>query len=438
MEDEAKNPAPERERPAPLYSGYVLGLLGLTYAFSMMDRQIVTILLGDLKAEFALSDTQLGLLSGTAFALFYSTLAIPIARLADRHNRITIISISMTLWSIATAVCAFVGNFWQLFLGRMAVGIGEAGGLSPAHSVLSDYFDERRRMLAISLFSLCGTFGVMLGTAMGGYVSQEYGWRTAFLVAGLPGIAVALLLKLTVREPRRGAMDSTTAAAAEAPSEKEPFAQAVLGLMRNRLYLQVLIAHTLVIFVAYALVSWLPELMLRTYEVSKAEVGVVIGLTFFVGGGGGMLIGGLLAMYFSKHDARWQLRIPALGLLAALPLFWLAFNAETIHGASVLFAGAMMLGTLQHGPSLAVVQNCVPPHRRATAAAFNFFSSNLFGLGLGPLAVGSLSDLGASTYGGSSLAVALGACVLLNIPALIIFLRASNDLGKAAKAEQGS
>ena len=174
------------------YRYYVLALLAMTYAFSFMDRQIVSILLGDLKAEFDLNDTQLGLLSGLAFALFYSTMALPIARLADKSNRVNIIAGAVGLWSLVTALCGTVQNFWQLFLGRVGVGIGEAGGLSPAHSVLSDYFDENERALALSLYSIGIGVGAFMGLALGGYVAQEYGWRMAFIVAGLPGLALAL------------------------------------------------------------------------------------------------------------------------------------------------------------------------------------------------------------------------------------------------------
>ncbi len=411
------------------YSYYVLAVLGLTYAFSFMDRQIVSILLGDLKAEFELNDTQLGLLSGLAFALFYSFLAIPIARLADRTHRINIISIAVALWSIVTALCAFVGNFTQLFIARIGVGVGEAGGLSPAHSVIADYFDERQRSLAISIFSLGAAFGAMLGMAAGGYIAQHFGWRMAFLAAGLPGIALALVVKFTVREPERGGMDATPRQA----RRTEPFAKAVRSLVRNRAYRGVYVAHTLVVFTGYAIATWLPQLMLRNYEVSQAEVGGIIGVAYFLGVAGGMFSGGLLATYFMQFDARWQLRLPVIGLVLALPIYWFALNAGDFHTAAILFGAGLFFFNMQHGPSLAVVQSAVEPHQRATAAALNFFASNLFGLALGPLAVGWISDTMAPTYGDASLTIAIGASMIVSVPGIFIFFHISKYLSHESR-----
>lgn len=412
-----------QEEVAGKYHYYVLFMLALTYAFSFMDRQIVSILLGDLKAEFDLNDTQLGLLSGLAFAMFYTTLAIPIARYADRHNRINIISLAVFVWSLVTALCAAATNFVQLFFCRVGVGVGEAGGVTPSHSVISDYFNEHERPLAISLFSLGAAIGAMAGMGMGGLVAQEYGWRMAFLVAGLPGLALALAVKLTVKEPIRGQMDNT-----HEEEEKEPFWQTLNSLARNLTYRNVIIAHTLVTFPGYAIATWLPQVMLRSYDVSQAEVGSVIGLSYGLGIAGGLLVGGVLATHYSKRDKRWQLRIPVYGLIGSLPIFWFAINAGSFYLAAALFGIALFLFNMQHGPSLAVVQSSVKQSQRATAASLIFFTSNVFSLGLGPVVVGWISDMLMPNYGDASLGWALGVAILVSVPGAFLLYRASGYL----------
>ena len=253
----------EQAEKKSIYRWYVLGVLALTYAFSFMDRQIVSILLEDLRLEFALSDTQLGLLSGLAFALFYATLGIPIARLADRYNRINIISTAVAVWSIMTALCGSATSFVQLFLARVGVGIGEAGGGPPSHSTIADYFGPSERSFAISIYSLGATIGALMGLIMGGYVAEHYGWRMAFFVAGVPGLALAILVKLTVREPKRGAMDDPSAKPKEAPP-RDSMIQSARSLFSNAIYRRVNVAHMLAVFVGYGLVSWKPALYLTT------------------------------------------------------------------------------------------------------------------------------------------------------------------------------
>ena len=406
------------------YRYYVLGMLGLTYAFSYMDRQIVSILLGDIKAEFSISDTQLGLLSGLAFALFYATMAIPIARLADRHNRMTIISVAFAAWSIVTALCGAAQNFWQLFLGRVGVGVGEAGGLSPSHSVISDYFSAKERSFAISLFSLGTAVGSMFGLVMGGYVSENFGWRWAFVIAGLPGVLVAILLKLTVREPTRGAMETTPV-----ETEAGSFFSTARSLVQNKIYRGILISHTMIVFAGYAIVVWLPEHMLRTFDVSKTEVGATIGLVFLVGTAGGMLTGGSLASYFARYGDAWQLRVPVIGSILSFPFFWLFFQQTDFQMAAIIFTIALFFFQMQHGPSLAVVQSYVEPAQRATAASLNFFSSNAFGLALGPLIVGMISDAFEPSMGNASLGMAIGCAIAVAIPGVYLMYSTSRLLG---------
>ncbi len=411
------------------YRYYVLAILALTYAFSFMDRQIVAILMGDLKAEFDLNDTQLGLLSGLAFALFYSVLAIPIARLADRSHRINIISIAVGVWSLVTAACAYVTNFTQLLLCRIGVGVGEAGGLSPAHSVISDYFNAEERSLAISLFSLGSAMGAFLGLAMGGYVAENYGWRMAFLVAGLPGLLLALAVKLTISEPVRGAMEiQSEQGLASADIDKPSFKETIASLLKNKIYLGTVSGHVLAVFKGYAITIWLPQMMLRNFDVSQTAVGTTVGLVFALGVTTGMIFGGYLATRLTRSKSpRWQLLVPVIGISCSIPFYFIALNADSFYLCAVLFGIGSFLFNWQHGPGLAVVQNYVRPDQRATAASFNFFFSNLLGLGLGPLVVGGISDA-ASSLGDQSLNLALGIVILAALPAAYIFYRTSKLL----------
>jgi len=420
----------QHEQQSSKYRYYVLAILGMTYAFSFMDRQIVSILLGDLKAEFDLNDTQLGLLSGLAFALFYSTLALPIARLADKSNRVNIIAMAVAVWSLVTALCGAAQNFWQLFLGRVGVGIGEAGGLSPAHSVLSDYFAENERALALSLYSLGVGFGAFMGLSLGGYVAQEYGWRMAFIVAGLPGLGLALLVYLTVKEPTRGQLDNV-----EVATEQTPVWDMLKELAANRLYRLVVLAHTLVVFTGYAFSAWLPEHMLRSFpDIGKAQIGSIVGLVFMIGVVGGMLSGGLISNYFGRRMGRgWQMRPATIGVALAVPVYLLALSTDSFQVAVGLFILGGFLVYQQHGPGLAVVQSAVKPEHRAFAASLNFFFSNALGLGIGPLAVGAISDALAPTYGSDSLAYALGASTMVSVLSFIVFWRACNVMDASEK-----
>jgi len=411
------------------YRYYVLAVLAMTYAFSFMDRQIVSILLGDLKAEFDLNDTQLGLLSGLAFALFYSTLALPIARYADRANRVNVIAMAVGLWSLVTAFCGLVQNFWQLFLGRVGVGVGEAGGLAPAHSVLSDYFDENERALALSLYSLGIGVGAFMGLALGGYIAQEYGWRMAFIAAGLPGILLAFLVSFTIREPQRGTMDTY-----EEDGRHAPIWATIMELAQNRVYRNVVAAHVLVVFTGYSFSAWLPQHILRSFpDVSQAQVGTIIGLVFLVGAVGGMLSGGLISNYFGRKYGRgWQLRPATFGVAAAVPVYVFALSTDHFGVAVALFVVGGLLINQQHGPGLAVVQSAVKPQQRAFAASLNFFFSNLLGLGIGPLVVGAISDALAPSVGNQSLAYALMASTVFAALGFFIFWRTCNEMDKEA------
>ncbi|MCY4342907.1 MAG: MFS transporter [Gammaproteobacteria bacterium] len=411
------------------YRWYVLGMLALTYAFSFMDRQILSILLEDIRAEFSLSDLQLGLLSGIAFALFYATLGVPIARLADRFNRVTIVSAAVTVWSAMTALCGAAASFWQLFLARVGVGIGEAGGSPPSHSIISDYFNKEERSFALAIYSLGTSLGMLFGLVMGGFVAEHFGWRWAFVCAGVPGLALALLLKLTVREPLRGAMEEE----AEKPPRPESAAgesmiAAFRALWANRCYRRVNLAHMLGVFVGYGFTVWKPALYLRQFELSQSEVGLIVGLTAAGLGVPGMLLGGYLGDRLSKRDARGPAWLCAAAVLLATPVYLLALWSSDWVATTVFIGLGVFLYSLSHAPGLAIVQSVVEPHRRAQAAAYVFFLSNILGLGLGPVLVGSLSDGFAAEFDNRSLNVALGFVTLVLLAAAAMYWRTARAL----------
>ena len=409
------------------YRWYVLGVLALTYAFSFMDRQILSILLEDIRAEFALSDLQLGLLSGIAFALFYATLGIPIARLADRFNRVTIVSAAVAIWSAMTALCGAASSFWQLFLARVGVGVGEAGGSPPSHSIISDYFNKEERSFAMSIYSLGTSLGMLFGLVMGGFVAEYYGWRWAFVCAGVPGLALALLLKITVREPIRGAMEEMAAAQPTA-SKDASMGAALRALWANRSYRYVNLAHMFGVFVGYGFTVWKPPLYLRQFDLSQSEVGLVVGLTSAGLGVPGMLLGGYFADRLAKRDARGPAWLCAAAVLLATPVYLLALWSSDWVVTTVFIGLGVFLYSLSHAPGLAIVQSVVEPHRRAQAAAYVFFLSNVLGLGLGPVLVGSISDGFAAQFDHRSLNVALGFVTLVLLLAAAMYWRTAKAL----------
>jgi len=411
-----------------LYRWYVLIILALTYGFSFMDRQIVSIVLEDLREEFLLSDTQLGLLSGLAFALFYATLGIPIARLADRYNRVNIVSIAVAVWSAMTAICGLAGNFWQLFLARVGVGVGEAGGGPPSHSIISDYFGPNERSFAISVYSMGPALGMMLGLMLGGYIAENYGWRMVFICAGIPGVGLALLVKLTLREPVRGGMDPEAVKTDAAP-RKETFLEASKALWSNVTYRRVNIGHTLAVFTAYGLTVWKPAFYLRQFELTQTEVGLIVGGMSFVAGVPGVLLGGYIADRLSHRDHRWPAWLASMAVLAAFPVYLAGLWVADWMIATALIGLGLFLYQLSHGPGLAIVQTVVEPYRRAQAAAFVFFFSNMLGLGLGPLLVGYISDSASAQYGDQSLTVALTASLFILFAASFMYYRTAVALG---------
>jgi MFS family permease len=373
------------------YRKYVLWLLFTVYAFNFADRSILTILMQPIKEEFKFSDTDMGLLGGLAFALLFCTLGIPIARWADRANRVFIISMSLFVWSISTVFTGLASNFTQLLLGRVAVGIGEAGGSPPAYSLLSDYFEPKRRSTAMAIYSMGIAGGVCLGLILGGQVAKVYGWRAGFYVCGLPGMLLALIVRVTLREPPRGYSDPLPLTAAEPP----PVREVVRKLWSKPAFRHLSVAATMQAFVGYGIGSFNAAFLMRTYGLTVAQVGGWMALVTVAGGAAGTYFGGWWADRLSERhqDRRWQMWLPAIATLVALPLGLLVYIVPIKQVAIWTMIPAVGIASMYFGPTYSITHGLVGARERALAGALMLFIINLVGLGMGPLLTGMLSDV---------------------------------------------
>jgi MFS family permease len=380
---------PEEFRASESYRYYVVWFLFVVYVFNFVDRQILTTLIEPIKNEFGLHDWQLGALSGTAFALFYTTFGIPIARWADRSNRVNIIALSLLIWSSATAVTAFVRNFWQLFAARVVVGIGESGCSPPALSLISDYFEAKRRSKALSIYAMGVYGGTFIGLMMGGIVAQLYGWRAAFLIVGVPGIVLALILKLTIREPPRGFSEGGAHTVKEAP----PMMLVVRTLVAKSSFRHLALASGLHAFVSYGVSAFYNSYLIRSHGFTVAEAGV--SLAFIVGIGGllGTYVGGTYADKLTQRhkDSRYMLKVPAISNLISLPFAAAAFMLYNTPLVLVCLFLYIAFGTMYLAPSISATYRLVTPRERALATALLFLVLNFIGIGVGPILTGFIS-----------------------------------------------
>ncbi len=385
------------------YRYYVTGVLTLAFTLNFLDRQILSILAEQIKAEFILSDTQLGLLMGLAFAIFYTFIGLGIARIADRTNRVNLISIIIVVWSVMTALCGLAANYIQLFFLRTMVGVGEAGLSPSSHSIISDYFNQQERGRAISIYSLGTVFGHLIALLLGGYIAHNYGWRMAFFIVGLPGLLVAVLVKLTVREPTRGAMETMQVV----DKEQKPLLQELKSILAIPLYRYATAGHVLAVMFGYTLAAWIAVHYMRGYGLQEHQAAPIVAIILVLGGVPGLLFGGFLADHLARNDIRWLTRLPAMFALAAFPLYWFALISADITLATIAFTLATFSLQASFAPPLSAIQYAVPVHSRALAAALAFFFSNLIGLGMGPVIVGIVGDSGASEIGPSNLSLGL-------------------------------
>lgn len=439
-EDLAAAPAAEAGQALPVtpaYAKYAIGVLLSLYVLNFLDRQVMSILAEPIKTELNLHDWQLGMMTGLAFALLYTLLGIPIARIAERGDRPLIIGASAGIWSACTIACAFAGGFAQLVLARIGVGIGEAGCTPAAHSLISDYTPKEKRASAIAVYMTGNPIGIMLGLALGGLVAGTWGWRAAFLVAGAPGILMAVIAAITLIEPRR------KAAWRAAMPPLVPAGEALKELARNRTYWLIVTSVTLISFFGYGAAAFNSSFFLRNHLPELEQLGARFGLPAlgFLGltlglvggltGGIGSVVGGRLTDYLAKRNPHWHMRVPAIGTTVALPLTLLVLTTPSALVAFVLMIPAAFCNGLWLGPAYGAIQGLVQQTSRATSTAVLLFISNLIGLGLGPLTVGIVSDLLAASLHqstGDALRWALMAVAFLAIPAGVCFWIAGKSI----------
>ncbi|MBX3212938.1 MAG: MFS transporter [Labilithrix sp.] len=394
----------ESERPGRTKPNkvYVLFILVVVYTFNFIDRQIIGILAAPIKRDLDLTDTELGLMGGLAFALFYAGLGIPIAYLADRKSRVWIMTIALALWSGFTALCGLAGSFWQLFLCRMGVGIGEAGGVAPAYSLISDYFPPRERGRALAVYSFGIPIGSALGMLFGGFIASEVNWRVAFITVGLAGLVLSFVFKPSVADPPRGQYDPPTAT-----KEAASLAEVVKTLLGKPSFWGLTIGAASGSILGYGLMFWLPSFFVRSYGLSLKQVSLFVGGLLFLGGVLGMWIGGVLADRLGAKSPRFYALVPAVAAALAGPAYGLAITMPSLEVGFFLFLVPQILGLVWLGPVLTSIQHLVAPNMRTTASAFFLFVNNLIGIGVGTVFFGALADRLAPRYGADALRYAM-------------------------------
>lgn len=394
------------------YRYYVLAMLTLIYVFNFVDRQIVNILGKYIIEDLNLSDAQFGMLSGIAFAAIYVTFGIPLARWADTGSRRNVITISLTVWSSMTALCGFAQNFWQMFLFRAGVGIGEAGGSPASHSMVSDIFPPKERSTALSIYSL-GTYGgLMVGYLAGAYLVTLFDWRMAFIVVGLPGIALAIIFRLTVKEPPRGMSE------AKIDTDKPSFMSVLKLLWSRPSFKHIALACGLHAFVNYGLGNFMPLYLGRVHGMPITEIGTWLGLVVGIGGLIGIFSGGFLSDKLANKsgDNTWHIKVPMYSTLIGMPFYWITFlYMETGIGSTLSFILPILIGSMYLGPCISMTHGLVGLRMRAVASAILFFVLNLIGLGIGPWATGLVSDLLKPEFGQESIRYAMSLMVFVNL-----------------------
>jgi MFS family permease len=360
-----------------------LGMLLLVYSFNFIDRQIIGILAPAIKLDLNLTDAQLGALGGLAFALLYSTIAIPLAWIADRTSRTWVITISLAVWSAFTAACGWATSFGQLFAARIGVGVGEAGGVAPSYAVIADSFPVDRRARALAIYSLGIPLGSAAGVLLGGHVATAVNWRSAFITVGLAGLLLAPIFRLVVREPARSAI---------VDPDRVPVARVFGILARKPSFWLLALGASVSSMLGYGLAFWLPSMMKRSFGLDLIDISWFIGGLLLIGGVAGMLLGGVLGDRLGRRDRAAYALVPALAFVAAVPLFALGVLAHSVTAAFLLILVPQALIYMWLGPVITAVQHLVPHHMRATASASFLLINNLIGLGAGSTLLGLLSD----------------------------------------------
>ncbi len=410
----------KRLESKPWYKWYAVGVLTAVYASSQVDRQIMGMLLEPIKQELGASDTQMGFLIGLTFAVFYATLGMPIAALADRSNRRNIITAAITIWSFMTVVCGYAQTFFQLALARIGVGIGEAGSTPPSHSMIADLFSPEKRGTAMGIFALGVNFGLLLAYLGGGWLSENYGWRLTFVAVGLPGLLIALILYFTVNEPARVASiappkpdpepsDEPDEEAAPPPREVARFMWSVRSIRHLS------IGAALAGFIGYGFVLWMPAFLARSHGLSPTDIGLTLALFTGVIGAAGTFTAGKLTDVLAKRDIRWRSWVVAAGKGGYVPFLAAVFMIDDLTLALIMYIIPAFFGGFYLAPTFALIQSLVTVRMRALASAIVLFILNIIGMGFGPQLVGVMSDFFAPEYGKESLRISLFILSFLNL-----------------------
>lgn len=410
-----------RDLPRP--PGAVLAMLLLVYIFNFLDRQILAILAAPIQADLGLSDAQMGLLGGIAFALLYSTLAVPLASVADRTSRSWVITISLVIWSGFTAACALAQGFWHIFLARLGVGVGEAGGVAPSYALIGDYFPPQKRSLALAIYSMGIPLGSAGGILAGGWIAATIDWRLAFVVVGCAGIVIAPLFKIVVRDLPR-----PVAAATDVPDAAKIGTVARL-LARKPSFWLLSFGSASGSMLGYGILFWKPSLMIRSFGLDLLQTSWFLGALMLVGGVIGTLTGGMLGDRMGARNKAWYARLPAMAYAIATPFFVTAiFMTDNLLLAFLLFLIPQAMAYVWLGPVLTAVQHLVAPAQRSTASALFLLINNLLGLGGGIYVLGQMSDLLAPQFGTESLRWSMIFGQLLYLVAAVLMLLASRRL----------
>ena len=424
MSDATTNPALK-----PGYRNLVLALLVIVYTFNFLDRQILGILKDSIQVELGLTDTQVGVMGGIAFALLYSILGIPIAWLADRASRSWIMTTALTLWSGFTVACGYAGSFWSLFLMRMGVGVGEAGGVAPAYSLIADYFPPKQRARALAVFSFGIPIGMALGILLGGLIAAHINWRTAFIVVGVAGLVIAPIFKLLVKDPERGGLDRAEGVAAPVVKPKAPpFGQVLKTVLPKPSFWLLAFGAASSSVCGYGVAFWLPTFFQRSLGLTLTETSIYSSAITLVGGIIGLFLGGLLADRFGGRSKGAYPMVPAIAFLIALPFFYLSLNAPNLAMAFPLFLVPTALNLAWLGPIVTAVQHLAPASMRTTASALFLLINNLVGIALGTYYFGFASDLLRPQFGDESIRWAIYSGGAFYLIAAVLLLLGSRTL----------
>ncbi len=403
---------------------YVLFMLVVVYTFNFIDRQIIGILAVPIKADLMLSDTQLGLMGGFAFALFYAGLGIPIAMLADRSSRTWIITVALVLWSAMTAICGLAQNFWQIFLARLGVGVGEAGGVAPAWSLIADYFPPNQRARALSIYSFGIPIGATIGIVSGGLIASAVDWRVAFFVVGAAGVLFAPIFRLTISEPQRGRFDRTTEVYSAAG-----IGEIVRALAAKKSFWFMALGSAFASMMGYALLFWLPSFFVRSYGITLLDASFFYAAIILIGGVAGLWLGGWTADHYGQRNRAAYAMIPATAFLVTAPLYVAGVLSTSLTLTFVLMLVPTALGMLWLGPVSAAIQHLVKPNMRTTASAVFLFINNLIGIGAGTVVIGMLSDELHGRFGDDALKYSILAGTSLYLVAAGLLFMAARYLG---------